>query len=70
MADQTQADGMYPHPDDLTKMYRIIDGKRHDFQCGPNTYYHPELEACVHAWQMPEGLRDQLPPGALADPES
>jgi|JI10StandDraft_1071094.scaffolds.fasta_scaffold32517_6 hypothetical protein len=50
-------------PDDPTKFYRIVDGVRHDFQCGPGTYFHEELQTCVHPWQLPVGhpVRDEPP---------
>jgi hypothetical protein len=69
MTDQTE-DGFYPDPNDPSRFYRMVNGTRFDFQCGPGTFYHPELMTCVHPWQMPPGSLEQLPPEAFADPES
>lgn len=60
-------EGMYPHPGDRTKFFRIatMDGevKRFDFDCGEGTEYHPDLQVAVHPWMMP---RDYTPQGYYA----
>ena len=58
---KSQGPGFYPHPTDPRKFFRLVkfDGKdemdRFDFEVGPGTMYHPELQTAVHPWQMPPG---------------
>lgn len=53
------AEGFFPNEGDCTRFYRCVDSDgsftKFDFQCGPNTMYHPDLMTCVHPWQMPPG---------------
>ncbi|MFD3700925.1 chitin binding peritrophin-A domain-containing protein [Streptomyces sp. NPDC058646] len=63
MADET----LNPNEDDPTRFWRLDgDGNRLDFQCGRGTYFHPELQACVHPYQMPSGY---TAPEGWAPPE-
>jgi hypothetical protein len=56
-------EGFYPHPSDRRKFFRLAtmggEMKRFDFDCGPDTEYHPELHVAVHPWMLPQGYTPQ-----------